>query len=320
MRAAMLDGNGHFDSVRVGEIDAPTMGRDELLVRVRAAAINPADLKVVSGTDGGAFLHAKNFPTAFGFDFSGIVEAVGGDVQGRSIGDEVFGFLAYSRSTMQGSFADLVAVKPDTVGDKPSNISHEEAAATATAGSTALQALEDKGRLRSGHKVLVNGASGGVGSYAVQIASLLGAEVWGTASTAKSDFVKSLGAARVIDYKTTSLANIDEKFDVVLDAASRSSFGEVSSILQPGGAYITLLPSLGLLGGMLQSFFSGKRCGFVMVKSRAADLSRLASWLREGKLVASVGATFPLDEVPAALAAQQAGKVRGKVAVTVAAH
>jgi NADPH:quinone reductase-like Zn-dependent oxidoreductase len=304
----------------MGEIDAPTMGKDEILVRVRAAAINPADLKVISGTDGGAFLHAKNFPTAFGFDFSGVVEVVGGDVQGRSVGDEVFGFLAYSRSTRQGSFADLVAVKPDTVGDKPPSISHEEAAAAATAGSTALQALEDKGRLQSGQRVLVNGASGGVGSYAVQIASQLGAEVWGTASAAKADFVKSLGAARVIDYKTTPLADIYEKFDLVLDAASRSSFGEVRSILRPGGAYITLLPSLGLLAGMLRGFFSGRRCGFVMVKSRATDLNRLASWLAEGKLVASVDATFPLDEVPAALAAQQAGKVQGKVAVTVATH
>jgi NADPH:quinone reductase-like Zn-dependent oxidoreductase len=301
----------------MGEIDAPTMGKDEILVRVRAAAINPADLKVVSGTDGGAFLHAKNFPTAFGFDFSGIVEAVGGDVHGRSVGDEVFGFLAYGRSTKQGSFAELVVVKPDTVGDKPPNITHEEAAAAATAGSTALQALEDKGRLRSGQRVLVNGASGGVGSYAVQIASELGAEVWGTASSAKADFVKSLGAARVVDYKTTSLANIGQKFDVVLDAASMSSFGKVSSILEPGGTYVTLLPSLGLVAGMLQSFFSGKRCALVMVKSRATNLNRLAGWLAEGKLKASVDATFPLDEIPAALAALQAGKAQGKVAVTV---
>jgi len=320
MRAAILNGNGPLDSVRMGEIDAPTMGKDEILVRVCAAAINPADLKVVSGTDGGAFLHAKNFPTAFGFDFSGVVEAVGADVHDRSVGDEVFGFLAYSRSTRQGSFAEFVAIKPDTVGVKPPNITHEEAAAAATAGSTALQALEEKGRLRSGQRVLVNGASGGVGSYAVQIASQLGAEVWGTASTAKADFVKSLGAARVIDYKTTSLADIDEKFDVVLDAASMSSFGEVKSILRPGGAYITLLPSLGLFAGMLQGFLSGKRCGFVMVKARSADLNRLADWLAEGKIEASVDATLPLDEVPAALATQEAGKVQGKLAVTVATH
>lgn len=318
MRAAMLNGNGPLDSVRMGEIDAPTMGKDEILVRVHAAAINPADLKVVSGTDGGAFLHSKNFPTAFGFDFSGVVEAVGGEVNDRSAGDQVFGFLPYSRSTRQGSFAEFVAVKPDTVGVKPSNITHEEAAAAATAGSTALQAIEEKGRLRSGQKVLVNGASGGVGSYAVQIASQLGAEVWGTASAAKAEFVKSRGAAHVIDYKTTALADIEEKFDVVLDAASMSSFGEVRSILQPGGAYVTLLPSLGLFAGMLRGFLSGKRCGFVMVKSRAADLNRLADWLAEGKLEASVDATCPLDEVPAALAAQQAGKVQGKLAITIA--
>jgi NADPH:quinone reductase-like Zn-dependent oxidoreductase len=145
----------------------------------------------------------------------------------------------------------------------------------------------------------------------------LGAEVWGTASSAKADFVKSLGAARVVDYKTTSLANIGQKFDVVLDAASMSSFGKVSSILEPGGTYVTLLPSLGLVAGMLQSFFSGKRCALVMVKSRATNLNRLAGWLAEGKLKASVDATFPLDEIPAALAALQAGKAQGKVAVTV---
>ena len=318
MRAALLDRNGPLESVRVGEIDAPPMGKDEILVRVYGAATNPADLKVVTGKDGGAFVHAKNFPTSFGFDFSGVVEAVGSGVRGRSVGDEVFGFLAYARSTKQGSFAELVSVKPDTVGDKPPNVSHEEAAAAATAGCTALQALEEKGGLRSGQKVLVNGASGGVGSYAVQVASQLGAEVWGTASAAKADFVKGLGAACVVDYKTVPLADIGEKFDVVLDAASMSSFGEVSAILEPGGAYVTLLPSLGLLTGMLASFFSSKRCGVVVVKSRTADLNRLAGWLGTGKLRASVDSTFSLNEITAALAAQQAGKAQGKLAVTVA--
>jgi NADPH:quinone reductase-like Zn-dependent oxidoreductase len=318
MRAAVLDRNGPLESVRIGEIEAPAMGRDEILVRVRAAATNPADMKVVTGKNGGGFLHAKNFPMTFGFDFSGVVEAVGGDVQGRSVGDEVFGFLAYARSTKQGSFAELVSVKPDTVGDKPSNITHEEAAAAATTGCTALQALEEKGRLRSGQKVLVNGASGGVGSYAVQIASQLGAEVWGTASSAKANFVKRLGAARVIDYTTMPLGSIDEKFDLVLDAASKSSFRKVSSILEPGGAYITLLPSLGFLMGILTSLFSGKRCGTVVVKSRAADLNRLAGWFAEGKLEASVDSTFSLDEIQAAVAAQEGGKVQGKIAVTVA--
>jgi len=294
------------------------MGKDEILVRVHGAATNPADLKVVTGKHGGGFLHAKNFPMTFGFDFSGVVEAVGDEVQGRSVGDEVFGFLAYARSTKQGSFAELVSVKPDTVGDKPSNITHEEAAATATVGCTALQALTDKGGLQSGQRVLINGASGGVGSYAVQIASELGAEVWGTASAAKADFVKSLGAARVIDYKAARLGDIGEKFDVVLDAAAMSSFGEVSAVLAPGGAYVTLLASLGLLTGMLASFFSSKRCGVVVVKSRTNDLNRLANWLEAGKLRASVDAIFPLEQLSAALAAQKAGQTQGKLAITLA--
>jgi NADPH:quinone reductase-like Zn-dependent oxidoreductase len=318
MRAALLDRNGPLESIRIGEIDAPTMGKDEILVRVRAAATNPADAKVVTGKNGGAFLHAKNFPTTFGFDFSGVVEAIGSDVRGRAVGDEVFGFLAYARSNKQGSFAELVSVKPDTVGDKPSTLSHEEAAAAATVGSTALQALEEKGRLRSGQKVLVNGASGGVGSYAVQIASLLGAEVWGTASAAKADFVRDLGAARVVDYKTTRLADVGEKFDIVLDAASMSSFGQARAILEAGGAYVTLLPSLGFLTGMLASTFSSKRCGVVVVKSRTADLNRLGHWLGAGKLRASVDSTFSLNEITAALTAQEAGKAKGKLAVTVA--
>lgn len=317
MRAAVLDANGPLERVRIGELDAPRAGADEILIRIRAAAINPADIKVVTGRDGGGFLHAKNFPTTFGFDFSGIVEEIGEKVQARSVGDEVFGFLPYTRSNRQGSFAELVSVKPDTVGDKPPSITHEEAAAAATAGSTALQALEEKGRLRSGQLVLINGASGGVGSYAVQIASELGARVWGTASTAKAGFVKSLGAARVIDYKTASLADVGERFDVVLDAASKSSFARVRSILQPEGGYVTLLPSFGLVSGKFMTVFSRKRCGVVVVKSRTADLNRLAGWLAAGKLRASVDSTFPLSDIQAALSAQRDGKVQGKIAVTV---
>jgi len=317
MRAAILDRNGPLESVRVGEIEPPQTGPDAVLVRVHAAAINPADFKVVTGKDGGAFLHAKNFPTAFGFDFSGVVEEVGANVQGRSVGDEVFGFLAYARSNRQGSFAELVAVRPDTVGSKPPGVTHEDAAATATVGCTALQGLRDKARLKAGQKVLVNGASGGVGSHAVQIATRLGAEVWGTASAAKAEFVRSLGAARVIDYKETALGSIDERFDVVLDAASKSSFREVRGLLNRGGAYVTLLPSASVFGGMLLSVFSSKRCGFVIVKSRTADLDQLAQWLDAGQLEASVDTTYTLSEIRTALADFEARGARGKLAVRV---
>jgi NADPH:quinone reductase-like Zn-dependent oxidoreductase len=317
MRGAILQKNGPIDTLALGEIPAPEAGRDEILVRVHAAAVNPADLKVVTGKDGGGFIHAMKFPMAVGYDFSGVVEQVGPEAGGRAVGDEVFGHLAYSRATRQGSFAELVAVKPSSVGAKPPSVSHEDAAASATVGCTALQALRDKGGLMPGHRVLINGASGGVGSYAVQIARQLGAEVWATASAKKADFVRRLGAAQVIDYRTTSLASIGAKFDVLLDAAAMSSFQETRHLLNAGGAYVTLLPSLSLFGGMLLSLFSSKRCTFVTVQSRTADLEQLGAWLAAGDLDASVERTYPLAEARDALARLQSGVVQGKLAIRV---
>jgi len=315
MRAVILDRNGPIDSLRIGEMDAPSMSADEILVRVHAAAVNPADLKVVSGKDGAAFIHARKFPTAIGYDFSGVVEKVGANVRGRTVGDEVFGFLPYSGTNKQGSFAELVSVKAHAVGVKPGGVSHEQAAASATVGCTALQGLRDKGGLRAGQRALINGASGGVGSFAVQIARQLGAEVWGTASAANADFVRELGAARVIDYRKTPLRSLDAKLDVVLDAAVTSSFQEVRGLLNAGGAYVTLLPSTSLFVGMVSSLFSSKRCGLVMVKSRAADLDQLGQWLAAGEVRASIDETFPLSEITTALSVQESGSIRGKLAI-----
>lgn len=317
MRAAILDKNGAIDSLRVGEIEPPELAPKTVMVRVHAASINPADLKAIRGKDGGGFLHAKNFPTAIGFDFSGVVEAVGANARGRAIGDEVFGHLPYSPFNRQGSFAELVVVKPDSVGIKPASVSHEDAAAAATAGCSALQGLRDRGRLKPSQRVLVNGASGGVGSYAVQIARALGAEVVGTASAAKASFVRSLGAEEVIDYRQTSISSLSQTFDLFLDAASTSSFGEAKALLNRGGSYVTLLPSASLVGGMLLSLFSSKRCAFVTVQSRAADLEQLASWMVSGELQASVEETFALSDINGALSALDSGRVRGKLAVRI---
>jgi len=317
MRAAILDKYGAIETLRIGEIEPPNVTDRTILVRVCAASINPADLKVIRGKDGGGFLHAKNFPTAIGFDFSGVVEQVGANAQGRAVGDEVFGHLAYSPSTKQGSFAELVAVKPETVGIKPPAVRHEDAAAAATVGCTALQGLRDRGRLQSGQRVFVNGASGGVGSYAVQIAAALGAEVSGSASAAKASFVHSLGVERVIDYRETSPSSLNETFDVFLDAAATSSFGEAKGLLNRGGAYVTLLPSAPLFGAMFLSLFSSKRCGFVTVQSRAADLEQLAAWIVSGQLKTSVEETFPLSDIHTALSALDSGRVRGKLAVRI---
>ena len=317
MRAAILEANGPVESLQVGEIEAPKPSPGEILVRVHAAAVNPADVKVVTGEDGGGFIHARKFPMAVGFDFSGVVEHVGANVTTRAVGDRVFGHLAYSPFTRQGSFAELVAVKPAAVGVKPDSVSHEDAAASATAGCTALQALRDEGRLKAGQRVLVNGASGGVGSFAVQIARVLGADASGTASASKAEFVRGLGVTNVIDYRQTPLESIEETFDVLLDAASMSSFQKTKHLLNRGGAYVTLLPSATLVGGILLSLFSSKRCTSEHVQSRAADLDQLGRWLASGELRASVEKVYPLAEVPHALAALQSGAVQGKLAIRV---
>ena len=318
MRAYATDHHGDIKDLSLrDDIAKPTPAPGELLVKVKAAAVNPADLKVLMGRDGGGFLHASKFPLILGFDFSGVVVEVGAEVKGRAVGDAVFGFLPYARSTRGGTFAEYVAVGADTVGTKPKKISHEEAAAAATSTVTALQSLRDKGKLAAGQTVLINGASGGVGSYAVQIAKAMGAKVVATASAAKAEHVKSLGADRVIDYKTTPLSQIEERFEVVFDVASNSSYGVCAALLKPSGTYVVLLPSAGLLVGMVRALFSSKRCKMVAVGPVSTDLDQLAAWFDEGKLKAIVDTSYPLEEVPKALERQRAGDVRGKIAITV---
>jgi NADPH:quinone reductase-like Zn-dependent oxidoreductase len=317
MRAFISDRFGDVDDLHLREVARPAPGPGQLLIEVRAAALNPADLKVLRHKDGGSFLHASTFPLMMGFDFSGSIAEVGSAAGRHAVGDEVFGFLPYARSTRGGSYAEYVVADAGAVGPKPRSISHEQAAAAATAATAALQGLRDEGKLAAGQSILINGASGGVGSFAVQIAKLLGASVSATASAAKLDYVKSLGADRVYDYRTTTLAQIRERFAVVLDVASTSSFGACASLLEPAGTYVALLPSPSVFLGMGRALFSAKRCKFVVVKPLAGDLDQLRTWLDEGKLRPILDSSYPFAELPAALARMRSGDVRGKLAVTI---
>jgi NADPH:quinone reductase-like Zn-dependent oxidoreductase len=318
MRAFATDRFGELSELRLQNLPKPSPGPGELLVQVRASAVNPADLKVLSGRGPAKFLHAARFPLILGYDFSGTVEALGAGVRGRAVGDEVFGFLPYSRKNRSGAFAEYLCAAQDSVGRKPGAVSHEEAAASATAACTALQGFRDQARLAAGQAVLVNGASGGVGVYAVQIAKALGARAFATASAGKADLVKDLGAERVYDYKTTPLGQIGERFEMFFDVASNSSFAAAARLLKPGGTYVTLVPSPALLASAARSLFTSKRCRFVIVQSRAADLEQLARWFDEGKLKAGVERSYPLAEVPLALQRLASGEARGKLAITVA--
>jgi NADPH:quinone reductase len=317
MRAFATDRFGDLENLRLLELPKPETGRGKLLVRVHAAALNAADWKVLTGRDGGRFLHAARFPLVLGFDFSGVVEEVADDVRETRAGEAVFGFLPYSRGNVQGSLADYVVVPEKTVARKPPDISHTEAACAATAGSTALQGLYGKGRLRTGRRVLINGASGGVGSYAVQIARNEEAEVWATASASKAAAVRGWGAKQVVDYRKTDIANLGEKFDIVFDVASTSSFGRCARILEPRGVYVTLLPSFRFFAGATRALLTSKSCRILVVRSRREDLSRLADWMSAGRLVSSIDSTFPLEKVPEALRRLKSGDVLGKVAVAV---
>lgn len=319
MRAYATDRYGDISDLTLRDVAKPSPQPHEVLVQIKAAAVNPADLKVLTHRDGGSFLHASSFPLILGYDFSGIVAEVGSAAAGRAVGDEVFGFLPYARSTRGGTFAEYVAVAADALGAKPKTLSHEQAAAAATATVTALQALRDKGKLAAGQSVLINGASGGVGSFAVQIAKNLGATVIATSSAAKLDYVKGLGATRVYDYKATAMSQIEERFEVVFDVASTSSFGACAPLLEPKGTYVALLPSPSLFLGMGRALFSSKHCAFVAVKPVAGDFAQIAAWFDGGKLTPALDTAYPLAELPKALERLRAGDVRGKLAITIGA-
>ena len=317
MNAFIIKRYGAISDIEQLEIDYPTIGNDEVLVRVKSAAINPADNKVITGKNGGKFIHSGKSPIALGFDFSGIIKETGVEVSRFIQGDEVFGFLPYSTKTTQGSFADYVVVKSGTIAKKPSSISHTEAATAATTASTALQALVDIGGIKQGQKILVNGASGGVGSYAVQIAKSYEAEVSGTCSAMNLDYIKSIGVDHAMDYQQISLKDLAEKFDIILDAVSNSSFGECSGILVSPGVYITLLPSLRLVTGKIRSIFSTRKCALCFVRPKTADLAKIARMIEEKVISTPVATTFPIAELQKALEKFIAGGVRGKIGIVI---
>lgn len=317
MKAYVIRRYGTVNDIEFAEVDSPACGSEDVLVQVKSAAVNPADIKVVTGKNGGRFIHSGKSPIRLGFDFSGIIREVGNGVSGFAPGDAVFGFLPYSMKTTQGSFADFVAVNAGTIALMPPAISFTAAATAATTASTALQSLSDIGGIRTDQKVLVNGASGGVGCYAVQIAKQYGAEVWGSCSEPNLDFVRSLGADHALDYKRRPLHNLTEKFDIILDAVSNSSFGECSGIMTSNSVYITLLPSISFVVGKFRSLFSSRKCAACMVRPRTATLEEIANLLADERISAPVAATFPVSQLKAAFEQLELGGLRGKIGITV---
>jgi NADPH:quinone reductase-like Zn-dependent oxidoreductase len=323
MKAVVHCEYGGPEVLTVADVEKPTPTADQILVRVRAASLNRLDLTIRGPVLLRPFFGMrKPKETRLGVDYAGIVEASGKNVSEFKVGDEVFGGKT-------GAMAEYVCARADRgVTLKPANISFEQAAAAPVAVITALQGLRDKGKIRAGQKVLVNGASGGVGTFAVQIAKSFGAEVTAVCSTRNLEMVRSIGADHVIDYTKEDFTKTDQRYDLIFDLVGNHSFSERRQILNPNG--ICVMAGVGGagwhedFGGRLFGEFNAYvRSRFVSQKFIAyisefnkQDMMILADLLRDGKMTPVIDKTYKFTDVPAALAYLDAGHARGKIVIT----
>ena len=320
MRAITQHRYGGTDTLQLTEIETPTPGPHEVLVRVRAAGVDRGTWHLMAGRPYAvrlAFgLRRPKFPVA-GRDVAGVVERVGADVTSFAIGDEVIG-------TADGSYADFAVVPVTRLARKPASLSFEEAATLPVSGATALQAVRRAG-VEAGDRVLVIGASGGVGSYAVQVASARGAEVTGVASGTKADLVRSLGATRVIDHTREEIDSAGGRWDVIIDVAGLRPLSLLRRCLEPDGTLVIVGGEGGdrWLGGTHRQLaalalnpFTGRRLTALMSKETAADFAELADLADRGELRPVLERTYALGEAAKAIDHLVAGHVRGKVAVS----
>jgi NADPH:quinone reductase-like Zn-dependent oxidoreductase len=271
------------------------------------------DWKVRSGHV--KIITGSTFPKILGNECAGEIVETGRQVKKFKQGDPVIGWPSVRKL---GAFAEYACVGETAVFPKSTNIGFEEAACVPIAGLTALQALRDKGRIASGKKVLINGASGGVGHFAVQIAKIFGAEVTGVCSGANMDFVKSLGADMMIDYTKQDFTKDSGRYDIIFDAVAKRSFGECKSVLAPNGCYVSTLPSLSVVVSQYGTgFFTAKKALTIWVTPNASDLAWMASRIEAGKIRVVIDKVYPLDQAKKALAYSESGKVRGKIVLKV---
>ncbi|HZP48499.1 MAG TPA: NAD(P)-dependent alcohol dehydrogenase [Vicinamibacterales bacterium] len=321
MRAVRHRAYGGPEVLRVENVDVPVPAADEVLIRVHAASVNPLDWHLMRGTPYlmrvQSGLAAPRDPR-FGVDVAGRVESVGARVTQFAIGDEVFG-------TVRGSFAEYASGSTRSLARKPASVSFEHAAAAGVAAITALQAVRDNGRVRPGERVLVNGAAGGVGTFAVQIARWLGAEVTAVCSARNIDLVRSLGAARAIDYTRDDFTVGADRFDAIIDTVGGQPLRACRRVLTPRGRYVIvggppgrwLAPFDRALRAAVLSRVGSQELGLVMVRASRDDFATLADLLGGGIVKAVVDREYALEDVPAAIGYLEQGHARGKVIVGV---
>jgi len=321
LKAIVRTKYGPPEVLELREIDKPIPKDNQVLVKVYAASVNPLDWHVLRGEPflvrlmGFGLLKPKHL--VLGADIAGQVEAVGRNVTQFKAGDEVFG-------SAMGSFAQYACYSEDKLALKPSSITFEQAAAVPVAGLSALQALRDKGNIQSGQQVLINGASGGVGTFAVQIAKVLGAHVTGVCSGKNLEMVKSIGADNVIDYTKEDYWRSDKKYDLILDNAAFYSITKPLSAMNPTGIYVPVGGSSSMVSIMqsmilnpIIAMIKGRKVVSFIANINQKDLDILKEYLETEKVTSVIDKRYSLDEVPQAISYVEEGHTRGKVIITV---
>jgi len=314
MKAIVYERYGSPDVLELRDVEKPSVTDDGVLVRVRAASTNPYDWHFMRGKPYFARLMFGLFkPKAHGLgaDLAGEVEAVGKDVTRFRPGDAVFGEAA-------GAFAEYTCVPEGTLALKPANLSFEQAAAVPMGGVTALQGLRDRGKIRAGQRVLILGASGGVGTFAVQIAKSFGAEVTGVCSTRNVERVRKIGADHVVDYTREDFTRSGARYDLLLDTIGNRSLRECRRVLQPKAVYVHVGGRMArVLALPIVSPFVSQTLVQLIAKRNKDDLEILSGLIEAGKITPVIDRTYPLSEVPTAIRYLEGGHARGKVVITV---
>lgn len=322
MKAIVCPKYGSPDQLQLKEVDKPIPKEDEALVKVYATSINAADMETMRGTSmariGGPF---RPMHKILGSDIAGRVEAVGRNVKQFKPGDEIWGDLSFPHNC--GAFAEYVCIPEQALRLKPANMTFEEAAAIPTAAVVALQNLCGKRPIQPGQKVLINGAGGGVGTFAVQIAKHYGAEVTAVDSTSKLDLLRSIGADYVIDYRVEDFTKSIHCYDLILDIVANRSFFAYKRVLSPNGICVIVGGSTSavcqaLVLGPLISMMNSKKMGVVMWRpNKKEDLDLLIELFEAGKVIPIIDKRYALNEIPEAIKYLEAGRARGKVVITV---
>ena len=325
MKAYVYRDFGSPDVLRLEEVDKPVPNDNQLLIRVRAVSVNPLDWHYMEGTPylGRLFEFGILKPAnpRLGVDYAGTVEAVGKDVTQFKPGDEVYG-------NRFGAFAEYICATDKALALKPTNLTFEQAASIPVAGVTALQGLRDKGKLQAGQKVLINGASGGVGTFAVQLAKTMGAEVTGVCSGRNVELVRSLGADHVVDYTKEDFTKSAQRYDLIIDNVGNRSVLEYTSVLNPQGKLVMIggggPEDQGFIGPLINPLkmvalkrFVSQEVGSMLAQMNQKDLTFLADLIQTGKVTPVIDKTYPFSQLPEAMRYLETGRARGKVVVTV---